>query len=220
MKEIEFLPEHHVRARVDTRLRFVRLWLLAVLALAMVCLAVHRGERLERVRGQFLELQTELSVVDAELERLGRLAEQKDKFTAQRKLVAGIEGSGPRHELIGSITRILPREILLTRFEVETQSREVPAGAAAGTPAVLGVKPAMKTETFDRIRLEGFAADDLALARFLQELNDTPTVQQCQLAFSKDAAFRGRDVRVFATTFYVAPEGVNLDMMQWAGVRR
>jgi Tfp pilus assembly protein PilN len=220
MKEIEFLPEHHVRARVDTRLRFTRIWLLAVLGLAMVCLTVHRNQRLSLVRGQFTQLETELSVVDAELERLSRSAEQKEKFVAQRKLVLGIEGSGPRHELIASITAALPREILLTRFDVESQSREVSLGAGPGRPAVVGVKAATKMESYDRVRVEGFAADDLALARFLQELNEAPRVQQCQLAFSKDAAFRGKDVRVFAATFYVAPEGVNLDMMQWAGGRR
>ncbi|MBN2584338.1 MAG: hypothetical protein JXL80_14855 [Planctomycetes bacterium] len=219
MKEIEFLPEHHVRARMDTRLRFTRIWLLTVMAMAMVCLAMYRGNRIEAVRDQLSQVQTELSVVDAELQRIGRLADERDKFLAQRKLVKGIEGNGPRGELIASITSKLPREIILSRLDVDTQSREVPLNGTAAQVA-RGVKAPMKTEVFDRVRLEGYAADDLALARFLQELNETKSYQQSQLAFSKDATFRGKDVRVFAATFYVAPEGVNLDMMQWTGGRR
>jgi Tfp pilus assembly protein PilN len=148
---------------------------------------------------------------------MAQLGHEKRVFAAQKKLVKELGGNGPRTAMVKAIAEKLPEEIVLTRLEIERQTRKVPVQQGTKQRPRRGAKADMKTEMLDRVRVEGFAADDLSLARFLQRMADSKVFQQGQLAFSKDAEFRERQVRVFAATFYVAPEGAEMDLAQWVG---
>jgi Tfp pilus assembly protein PilN len=210
MKDLEFLPYRYIRARLNQRLRFIRLWLLIVMALAMVCWALYSESSNKAVSNQVLGLETSLSVVDADLQKLKALQAQEQKYLAYGELVKQLSGSGPRTGVLEEVVTRLPDEIFLTRWEVDAQARDSQAqGAASSAAAPNQNRPGqaeVRKEMVDRVRVEGLAANDLALARFLQGLADGGVLQKGELAFSKDAQFRERDVRVFAATFYVAPE--------------
>lgn len=204
MKDIEFLPEHHIRARQNQRLRFTRMWLLIVMALAMVCWGLYSTGDGETSRGRLASVESTMSLVDADLQCLTALGKEQQKFGAHKRLVRELTGGGPRAVLVGEVVSHLPEEIFLSRLQVDMLSREVEAtgGAAPTARARRGAKQETKTERVDRVRIEGYAADDLALARFLQSLTDSGLFAKGELAFSKDAEFRGRAVRMFAATFY------------------
>lgn len=208
MKDLEFLPAHHIRARQNQRLRLTRMWLLMVLTLSMVCWAVYSRTRIAFVEGQ-LELQESEDTVTAidyqrQLGLLKHLGEQQALYQAQKGLVADLIGGGRRGELLIAIAECIPEQVVLTRLEIERQEREVKDRLGIPAPALRrrGAAPKAKTETVDRVRIEGFAANDLALARFLQNVNEGRRFGQGELGFSKDATFRDRSVRVFAATFF------------------
>ncbi|NIA22091.1 MAG: hypothetical protein GWP05_09065 [Anaerolineaceae bacterium] len=220
MKEIEFLPQHHIQARLNQRLRFTRMWLLIVLALTMVCWALYSRNRIKVLGAELQQIGSQALMLDAELQRMSHLGDQKRLYAAQAKLVKELAGNGPRAALVRAIAEKLPRQVLLTRLEIETMMRQVPKHPATSQRPQRGAKVEMKTEKFDRVRVEGLAADDLSLARFLQQMADSGVFQQGQLAFSKDAMFRKMNVRVFAATFYVVPEGAEVDLMRLTGGMR
>jgi Tfp pilus assembly protein PilN len=205
MKDLEFLPEHHLRARLGLRLRLVRLWLLIVLALAMVCWTLYSRSGNAMLEAKIAATENALAGVAVGLRRVADQNAELRKCQSQRALVDELKGGGPRTLLVREIAARLPDEIFLSRLEIVTEKRGVPAAAGRGQSEA---KPAGKDgkETVDRVRIEGFAADDLALARFLQGLGDSGVFQKGELAFSKDAQIAERSVRVFAATFYVTPK--------------
>ena len=217
MKEIEFLPEHHIQVRLNQRLRFTRMWLLVALAMSMVCWALYSRIRIEVLGAELEHVESQMSVVEADVQRMAQLGDEKGVFAAQEKLVKELGGNGPRTAMVKAIAEKLPEEIVLTRLEIGRQTRKVPVQQGTKQQPRRGARAEMKTEVLDRVRVEGFAADDLSLARFLQRMADSKVFQQGQLAFSKDAKFRERNVRVFAATFYVAPEGAEMNLSQWVG---
>ena len=205
MRDLEFLPEHHIRARQNHRLRFIRLWLLAILALSMVCWGLYSYNRIAAVRTELADAQKQAAAIetDKHREQLAELSQREKAYQAHAELVKQLSGDCPRARLLRDIAGCLADQIVLTRVEIERQTRDVPVPAA---PPVLNASrnpSGGTTETVDRVRLEGFAADDLSLARFLQDMNDSQVFQRGELAFSKDATFREREVRVFACTSYV-----------------
>jgi len=217
MREIEFLPQHHIQARLNQRLRLTRMWLLIVLALTMVCWALYSRSRIEVLGAELEQVESQMSLIDADLQRMSHLGDEKVLFAAREKLVEHLAGNSPRTAMVRAIAEKLPEEIVLKRLEIEKQTRQVPQHQVAVQRPRRGAKVEMKTETFDRVRVEGFAADDLSLARFLQRMADSKVFQQGRLAFSKDAKFRGQDVRVFAATFYVVAGGAEMNFTQRVG---
>jgi len=219
MKEIEFLPEHHIQTRLNQRLRFTRMWLLVALAMSMVCWALYSRIRIEVLGAELEHIESQMSVVEADVQRMAQLGDEKKVFAARERLVKELEedNGGPRAAMVKAIAEKLPEEIVLTRLEIGRRTREVPVQQGMKQQPRRGAKVEMKTEILDRVHVEGFAADDLSLARFLQRMADSKVFRQGQLAFSKDAKFRERDVRVFAATFYVAPEDAEMNFAQWVG---
>ena len=205
MKDLEFLPQHHIRARQNQRLRFLRLWLLAILALSMVCWGFYSRHDIAQARGELAAVMAQMSPAETEEQRklLTELIERERTYMAQAGLVGQLSNLWPRASLVRDVSRCLPEQIVLTRLEIERQTRDVVNQLLP--PDTTGQRrPAGTTkETVDRVRIEGFAADDLSLSRFLQSMGERQTFQRGELAFSKDATFRGREVRVFAATFYV-----------------
>ena len=201
MKDLEFLPEHHLRAQTNLRLRLVRLWLLIVLALAMVCWTLYSRSGSAAVEATIAATESSLAGVEVGLRRVADQNAELQKYRSQRLLVDELKGGGPRTVLVREIAARLPNEIFLSRLEIVAEKHDGPVVAVGGKPEA---RPAGK-ETVNRVRIEGFAGDDLALARFLQGLGDSGVFQKGELAFSKDAQLDGRSVRVFAATFYVTP---------------
>jgi len=206
MKDLEFLPEHHIRARQNQRLRFVRLWLLAILALSMVCWGYYSRSGTRRLCEELDSLTSQVppGEVERQKKQLCELLEREKAYKREGALVEQLSCGWPRAGLVREIARCLPEQIVLTRLEIERQTRDVMGQFPAVEAGVQrGPGGVTAKETVDRVRLEGYAADDLSLSRFLQAMADGETFQRGDLAFSKDATFRNREVRVFAATFYV-----------------
>jgi len=205
MKDLEFLPEHHIRARQNQRLRFIRLWLLAILALSMVCWGIYSYNHIAAVRAELRDVQAQAAAIETDKHRaqLAELSQREKAYEAHAELVQQLSGDWSRARLLRDLARCLADQIVLTRVEIERQTRDVPVPAAPPVQNASRGPSGGTTETVDRVRLEGFAADDLSLARFLQDMNDSQVFQRGELAFSKDATFHEREVRVFACTSYV-----------------
>jgi len=200
MKDLEFLPEKYLRSQTHLRLRLVRLWLLVALALAMVCWTLYARSANARLESKIVATESSLAGIEVDLRRVADQSGELQKYRSQRSLVDQLKSGEPRTDLVREIAARLPDQIFLSRLEIVTEKREAPAAAGGKS----GSKPAA-TEMVNRLRIEGFAADDLALARFLQGLGDSGVFQKGELAFSKDAQIDDRSVRTFAATFNVTP---------------
>jgi len=209
MKDLEFLPEHHIRARRNQRLRLTRMWLLIVLTLSMVCWAVFSHARIASVKAQLAGVNDKMTVINYEGQKavLNQLRRQELAYVGQEKLTGQLAADprGHRARLLGEICEMVPDQVVLTRVEIDRQARLRPGAKRlpVSTSRRRGLKaPEPPNELVDRIRVEGFAKDDLSLARFLQNMNDGEAFEQGELGFSKDAVYNDCPVRVFTATFF------------------
>jgi len=217
MKDLEFLPEYHIRARQNQRLRLTRMWLLSVLTLTMVCWAVFSQARVASVKAHLVAANDKMTVINYERQKkvLEQLRQQEMAYQAQQTLVEqlGADQRGSRTGLLRAMCGLLPDQVVLTRIEVDRHERPTRGGVRppVATSRRRGVKPKEPPKQMvDRVRIEGFAKDDLSLARFLQSMNDSRIFEQGELGFSKDASFNDCAVRVFTATFFTAvQESVN-----------
>lgn len=108
--------------------------------------------------------------------------------------------------LLKRISECVPEQIVLTELEIDRHQREV------RDRMMLPVRPVQRgrgqaagpvMETVDRVRVAGFAVDDMSLALFLRKLTDDLGFEMGERAFVKDAQFRERTVRGFAATLFV-----------------
>lgn len=209
MKDLEFLPQHHIRARRNRRLRLMRLWLLIVLTVSMICWAVVSRAHIEMARYRLAETHQKRTLVNYKQQKETLVRLQAEELRQQKRLelvetLAG-DGRGRRTALLSEVCRIIPETVVLTRVEIDRQRREIEAPAGRPTPPVRrrGARaPEPTSEEVDRVRVEGFARDDLSLARFLQEMDEATLLERGELGFSKDAVLNKQSVRVFAATFY------------------
>ncbi len=213
MKDLEFLPQHHIRARQNIRLRSVRLLLLTALAMAMICWTVFADTDIERAEVELEQIQTRTASISSDISRLEQLEKLRKVIRDQQQLVQQLNPMRGRSDLIRDLSERLPSELVLTRLDIEVQQQAAKGAAPAGRRQ-RGAKTVTKVELADRLDIEGFAADDLALARFLQEMTepratglDGTTVtsfRRGELSFTRDAEFRDKTVRVFRARFEAA----------------
>ena len=145
MKEIEFLPEHHIRLRRSRRLRLIRLWLIVAMALSMTCWALYRRAEVAGIRGKVLKNQLEVKAIEDQgvESKLARLKAREAGYAAQADLVDRLDGPRSRTWLVSEIIRRLPGEIVLTRLEVDPHTRRLeldglPRPASRGRRPIMG----------------------------------------------------------------------------------
>lgn len=204
MKDFEFLPEHHIRARRNQRLRLTRAWLLIVLTVSMVCWTLYSKARIATAEAQVVAIRTAVENSRPQVSIVAALRKQEALYLAQRTMVDTLGGGRRRTELLEEIVRCLPDRIVLTRIEIDEHQREVRVGRSPVSRATRrrGAKQKSSTETVDRIRIEGISLDDMAMTRFIQDVTDGSLVDKGEVGYTKDSMFRGKEVRVFAATFY------------------
>jgi hypothetical protein len=223
MKDLEFLPQHHIRARQNQRLRLTRLWLLVVLAVSMACWTLYSRARIHLAEDSLAATENTVADMQNQVNMVTGLRQQEATHKAQEALVNQLTVGRPRTELLRELSRCLPDEVVLTRVEMERQEREVQDRLAMPAPTTRrGVAAKPKTEVVDRIRVEGFSLDDISMTRFVQDSSENGVFQKGEVGYTKDAVFRQKDVRVFTATFYVPVPQAGADKAKTAaqGVAR
>ena len=204
MKDLEFLPQHHIRARQNQRLRLTRLWLLAVLTVSMICWTLYSRARINQAEYSLGSTQRTVADMQNQVTMVADLRRKEAAHKAQVTLVEHLSLGGQRTALLRELSRCLPEEVVLTRIEIDRQEREIQDRLSAPVPATRrgpAVKP--KTETVDRVRIEGFSADDMSMTRFVQDASESGVFQKGEVGYTRDSLFREKEVRVFTATFFV-----------------
>lgn len=204
MKDLEFLPQHHIRVRQNQRLRLTRLWLLVVLTVSMICWTLYSRARLSLAEASLSATQRTVADMQSQVSMVADLRQKEAAHLAQVSLVEQLSVGGRRTDLLRELSRCLPEEVVLMRIEMDRQEREVQDRLAAPAPATRrGPAAKPKTETVDRIRVEGLSADDMSMTRFVQDAAESGVFQKGEVGYTKDAMFREKEVRVFTATFFV-----------------
>jgi Tfp pilus assembly protein PilN len=224
MKDFEFLPEHHIRARRNERLRLTRTWLLVVLTVSMVCWTLYSKARIAAAEDQVAFVKKAIEDSRAQVSIVTALHKQKSLYTAQRTMVDKLGGGHRRTELLEEIVRCLPNRIVLTRVEIDRHDRAVRTGQMPVSRATRrrGAKQKPATEAVDRIRIEGVSLDDMAMTRFVQDVSDGTLIDKGEVGYTKDSTLLGKEVRVFAATFFapiVTPVDSKVANLAAKGVR-
>lgn len=213
MKDLEFLPQHHLSVRRNIRLRSVRMLLLTTIVVGMACWTSLTNRAIVGVQVELDGVLAETSQLSGEITRLEQLEKAQKALQERQALVVRLNPLRPRSDVVCDLAQRLPAEIVLTRLEIEMQRQTVQDKSTAASRR-RGAKAESQVQTTDRLGIEGFAADDLALARFLQEMTeprasgvDGTTVtlfKRGDLSFTRDAQYREKSVRVFRATFHAA----------------
>lgn len=215
MKDLEFLPEHHLNVQRNVRRRSACMLLLTAVALCMLGWTALANRAIESVQAELALVRAETAQLSGQIVRLEQLEQALKILKDRQLLVEKLNPMRQRSEVMCDLAQRLPAEIVLTRLEVELQRQvvqEAKTRTAAAASRRRGGKVEQHTETVDRLGIEGFAANDLALARFLQEMTEArasfsdsgevTAFRRGDLSFTRDAQYRERNVRVFRATFH------------------
>lgn len=194
MQDIDFLPADFKRRRTN---RHGRSWLLFVVvaAVGLVCVvAICQNRALRQVEKRLAEIEPERQQINATQIQLAELRKQLAATEAQADLIAYMRYPWPKTQLLASVLRCLPDEVVFDRVRIAQENRsgerQRRRGGDAAEEDLEKLEPAERDlrllqEECDHAvvaaTLEGMTTDGISLHRYLYRLNDAPLLDKVEL---------------------------------------
>lgn len=211
-REVNLLPVD-VRDRTERQVRSGRYVAAVAVASAVVAaLAAHARIDLAGARSETERVRAAAALVFAEEERIAALDAEIGAFRDARARYRRIALPLETARLVSTISAVMPAGTTLERLDLDAR----PPGLRRGR----GPEPA-SADGPRRLRgeLSGFAPDDRAIARLVQELQARPPFEDVSLDFSRSRLVRERPARAFRLSFQVDLSAVyDVDLVAPSGL--
>ena len=138
MRELEFLPEDHIRARFQRRIGFIRSWLLLALGLAMVLWSLQMGVWVRDARAELEALQGADSAVEADVTKVRMLRAETRSYTRRLEFLQSLAPRITAAETIAAVADLLPEGVTLDEARMDRSDK---AGPDRGTLRLAGQAP-------------------------------------------------------------------------------
>ncbi len=113
MRELEFLPQDYVRARLCRRLTFVRSWLLVALGLAMVLLSLQMGTWVRRAQAELVALRSAETAVEPDCEKVRMLEAEVRRHRQRAAALASLKRETKAAVALAAVADALPVDVVL-----------------------------------------------------------------------------------------------------------
>ena len=188
MREIEFLPEDHVRAHFQRRIGFIRSWLLLALGLAMVLWSLQMSAWVRDARAELLALRNTSAAVEGDVNKVGTLRAEARACDHRLRLVQALQSRTTVTDVLGDLADVLPDAVVLEKMTLdypEAVAGKRPIlclrGAAAKESSVTQMLVALETSKFlERavlVESKPYSREDAARRSFVLEVNVVPSAQ-------------------------------------------
>ena len=187
MREIEFLPEHYIRARFQRRIGFIRSWLLLALGLAMVLWSLQVGEWVREAQAELLALQNAGAAVEGDVSKVRLLRAEAKAYDRRLSLVQTLRAQTSFTDVLVDLAAVLPDSVVLEDMTMgypETGAGKGPAlclrGAAAKETTVTQMLSALEnSKRFERpvlVESKPYSREDAERRSFVLEVHRVSAV--------------------------------------------
>jgi Tfp pilus assembly protein PilN len=178
VREIEFLPEHYIRARFQRRIGFIRSWLLLALGLAMVLWSLQVGEWVREAQAELLALQNAGAAVEGDVSKVRLLRAEAKAYDRRLSLVQTLRAQTSFTDVLVDLAAVLPDSVVL-----EDMTMGYPE-TGAGSPR----RP---------LCLRGAAAKETTVTQMLSALENSKRFERPVLVESKPYSREDAERRSF-----------------------
>ncbi len=178
MRELEFLPDDYLRARLRRRIGFIRSWLLLAIGLAMVLYSLQMGTWVRDARAELQALQGTGTAVKGDVEKVRRLREEARTYSERIEVAERLRPRTTTTAVLADVVAALPDSVRVERLEVCWASRD------AAEPAV--------------VHLDGTAAGERQVTQAVARLDASSRFGETILAESRLAGTAAAGGRTFA----------------------
>lgn len=168
MRELEFLPEDYLRARLQRRIGFIRSWLLLALGLAMVLWSLQVGVWVRDARAELQALRGTGSAVDADVAKIKRLRTEAQSYNRRLELLKVLRPRILAADVVATLADLLPEGVVLDEINLNH-------------PEVLGRDAAV-------LRVTGHAVSETMVAQAVSALEASPLLEKVVMMESKPLA--------------------------------
>ena len=178
MRELEFLPDDYLRARLRRRIGFIRSWLLLAIGLAMVLYSLQMGTWVRDARAELRALQGTGTVVEGDVAKVRRLRLEARAYSDRIDVADRLRPRTTTTAVLADLVAALPDGVRLQRLEVRW------AAGDAAEPAV--------------VHLDGMAAGEQQVTQAVARLDASSRFGRTILAESRLADTAAAGGRTFA----------------------
>lgn len=225
MNVLDFLPDSYRQRRAQRQRSKLRRWAVAISLALMLAGGVEQQRKIEELRGQQALLHQQHQQFLLRLPDPGALRQTLKRLEAQANLVNYLRLRVPPTRLLACITNTLPRYVSLAELHVEYETASRPATSRANAPPARAApttkqrvaarqpdrpeEPALPSESDIKRLLEdaeryrtvitvsGMAIDDLAVSRYLANLERTGLFEDVRLVFTREQPVFDQPRRTF-----------------------
>jgi Tfp pilus assembly protein PilN len=185
VRELEFLPEEYLRARLQRRIGFIRSWLLLALGMAMVLWSLQMDVWVRDAKGELEALRGTDSAVEADVEKVRLLRAEAWSYTRRVELLRTLRPQQTATDVVAALADLVPEGLVLDDVRFERSGK-------AGSDRMV-------------LRLAGTAPSETAVTGTLAALEASPAFEGAVLVESKPAAREGAGRRLFVVEVNVTP---------------
>jgi Tfp pilus assembly protein PilN len=185
VRELEFLPEEYLRARLQRRIGFIRSWLLLALGMAMVLWSLQMDVWVRDAKAELESLRGTDSAVEADVEKVRLLRAEAWSYTRRVELLRTLRPQQTATDVVATLADLVPEGLVLDDVRFERSGK-------AGSDRMV-------------LRLAGTAPSETAVTRTLAALEASPAFERAVLVESKPAAREEAGRRLFVVEVDATP---------------
>ncbi|MBN1436292.1 MAG: PilN domain-containing protein [Sedimentisphaerales bacterium] len=224
MNHSNFLPEDYVQKKSQRRVNAIFFALFVLVAAAVAVGVIMTERRQSRVDLLKAEQDAEVAAVQQSLTTLEEIQSRRSQILDKARLSATLIDPIPQSLILALITNRLPDDVVLSIYKMDTREIARTAAPVAAPDDRRSRRnrnqqndeeaqaPPLPPESITTLELQGLAENDLLVADFVKNLDNSTLLDQVSLHFSReDEQPDGTVLRSFRITARVNSQRDNID---------
>lgn len=206
--KIDFLPSSIKIDRARRRSLKRQIGLVMIVVASLTTLGHVRQGMIAEGKACLIALNGQISAVNRQLAMRSDLDRQLADLMIKKRIDDTLGSRANALEVLAELERTLPESIVLVSLTLEAVKVRVPVARSVdrGAPIAAGAAAQPRETVSRRVRLvfTGMAPSDVDVANFIAQMSAGRLFEDVSMGYAKNVEFRGRSVREFQASCYVA----------------
>jgi len=202
---LSFLPDDYLANKARRRTNTICAALLGISLLGLGAAWFVADHTLSNTKVEHAAISAQFELESLRLKQVEQLQKQQQYLSRQAQLTDALIERVPRSVVLAELTDALPQGVSLTDFNLDSQLRmiqapSVPANAVAQRQAAnkATATPELQPRFYNvSLKIQGIAQNDVQVASFIGNLNQSPLLEEVNLSFSETKVIQGQPLRKF-----------------------
>jgi Tfp pilus assembly protein PilN len=205
---LSFLPDDYLANKARRRANSICAALLGVSLLGLGAAWFVADHALSTTRTEHDAITQQFELESLRLKQVEQLQKQQQYLSRQAELTDALIERVPRSVILAELTNGLPKGVSLTDFNLDSQLRPVVQPPPTAKNAVAQRKANEKNAVVNSdlqprlynvvLKIQGIAQNDVQVADFIGQLNQSPLLDEVNLSFSQTKPIQQQPLRQFS----------------------